>query len=273
MKKLIDKFFETDQEYTTTNLINYLIDNLGAQLLEDRPDLTQQHRSASKGHAIKDLEDKSGRSKFMDQKIPRYIRATHKRSRRMGQFYGNEYLPIEKSWDSTLKSKSTKARKLVEKTIKEMVEEFVKGKDKIFTEDLKQHIIDNLKAEHIKRHSVDGKVTNVISRQPTQYIQHKLETTFPTKIIPMAKSFGYGIVYGRPSRGISTYLIRKSDSWESMTDSMISNGKLFDEIYTAILRKYKFSSPSKDKVISYLNANYERHPLFSNKWNIKSEGK
>jgi len=179
---------------------------------------------------------------------------------------------LYKSWDSTLKSKATKARRLVEKTIKEMVEQYVEGKDKIFTEDLKQHIIDNLKAEHIKRHSVDGKVSNVISRQPTQYIQHKLETTFPTKIIPMAKSFGYGIVYGRPSRGKPTYLIKKSDSWESMTDSMIAEGKLFEAIYAAILQKFKFSAPSKEKVVAYLNANYERHPLFSNKWSTKNEG-
>tara|TARA_A100001201_G_scaffold141432_1_gene136848 strand:+ start:9093 stop:10007 length:915 start_codon:yes stop_codon:yes gene_type:complete len=280
MKKLIDKFFEGSQDFTVSNLRNYLIDNLDNQLQEDRPDISNKQRTINVSQAIKDLRIVGGRSKYMDQKVPRYIKATKQRARVVGewnptlnaQVYGDTYLPIEKSWDSTLKSKATEARRLVEKTIKEMVGQFVEGKDKIFTDDLKQHIIDNLKAEHIKRHSVDGKVSNTISSQPTRYIKHKLETTFPTKIIPMAKSFGYGIVYGRPSRGKPTYLIKKSDSWESMTDSMIAEGKLFEAIYTAILQKFKFSAPSKEKVVAYLNANYERHPLFSNKWSTKSEG-
>ena len=179
---------------------------------------------------------------------------------------------IFKSWDSTLKGGRPRSasRKLVEKTIKEMVGEFLEGKDKIFTADLKQHIIDNLKAEHIKRHSVDGKVSTSVSGAPTRYIQNRLDNTFPRKIIPMAKSFGFAISYGKD--GNHTYLLKKSDSWESMVDSMIAEGKLFEAIYTAILQKFKFSSPSKEKIVAYLNANYERHPLFSNKWSTKSEG-
>ncbi len=178
---------------------------------------------------------------------------------------------IFKSWDSTLKTGQSRsaARKLVEKTIKEMVEKFLEGKDKVNTDELRRYIIDNLKAEHIKRHTVDGKVTSVISGQPTRYIKNKLDTSFPNKILPMAKTFGYDLVYAR--RGDPSYLIKKSDSWESMVDSMVDE-KTFEPIYTAILRKFKFSSPSKEKVVSYLNANYERHPLFSNKWSTKSEG-
>ena len=40
MKKLIDNFFETDQEYTVLNLTNYLVNNLDNQLREDRPDIS-----------------------------------------------------------------------------------------------------------------------------------------------------------------------------------------------------------------------------------------
>jgi len=179
---------------------------------------------------------------------------------------------VFKSWDTTLKTGSTRSasRKLVEKTIKEMIEEFLKGKDMIFAQDLKQHIIDNLKSEHIARNPRDNQPErNVISRTPTMYLKHKLDNTFPAKFIPIARTFGYDIVYGKDSG--SSKLIKKSDSWESMVDSMVDE-KTFEPIYTAILRKFKFSSPSKEKVVSYLNANYERHPLFSNKWSTKSEG-
>lgn len=95
----------------------------------------------------------------------------------------------------------------------------------------------------------------------------------------MVKNLGYENKYAHAFQGSErqiggghSYFIKKSDSWESMTDSMIAEGKLFEAIYTAILQKFKFSAPSKEKVVAYLNANYERHPLFSNKWSTKSEG-
>ena len=275
MKLVIENFLSQEgNKFYQKDLRNYINDNLSEKFFELNPPdpsnrATTTGYKASIKRALEDINSEMDRhSKYFGQKIPRYLTYNYNIVHD-GQ---GVYEVLKKSWDIALKrgQSRTAARKLVEKTIKEMVGEFLEGKDKVFTADLKQHIIDNLKAEHIKRHSVDGKVTSVISGQPTRYINNKLETTFPSKIIPMAKTFGYGIVYGK-SRNPS-YLIKKSDSWESMTDSMIAEGKLFEAIYAAILQKFKFSAPSKEKVVAYLNANYERHPLFSNKWSTKSEG-
>lgn len=282
MKNLIDKFFEIEQEYTTTNLRNYLINNLENQLTQDRPDLSSRVVKTNVAVALKDLKSEGDRTKYMSQKVPRYIKTKYKRTRRMGhQIYGNEYLPIEKSWNSTLKSGASRSesRKLVEQTIKEMLAEFLEGKDEISTPEIKQYIIDNLKEEHIKRHNVDGKVTAAISSAPTRYIQNRLDSHIKNKIPIMVKNLGYENKYATSFQGSQrqiggghSYFIKKADSWESMVDSMIAQGKLFEEIYTAILQKYKFSAPSKENVVAYLNANYKRHPLFSNKWNTKGEG-
>ena len=183
---------------------------------------------------------------------------------------------VFKSWDSTLKgSARSKNRKLVEDTVKVLIANFVEGKDEFTSTQLKQYIIDNLKNEHIKRNSVDGKASGPISAAPTRYINNFLDKAMKTKIPIWVKKHGLtNTNLGRRElRGDKPYTtFRKSDSWESMTDSMIAEGKLFEAIYTAILQKFKFSAPSKEKVVAYLNANYERHPLFSNKWSTKSEG-
>jgi hypothetical protein len=405
MKKLIDRFFESNTEYRVDELRNFLIDNLDAQVRKDNLDMPKNQQSAIIGQGLKDLKnDATQHSKFMDQKIPRYIRAKYNRARihntfnrdyyvdigessspnfatmeahraqqqqlsaqaeqekssnstfkrniykaykeaiknyyklnDLGNFtldelhsqskdYAYEYLlnhpninsravnswlsakskkilpniltaleregvikrlnkknieGVYKSWDSTLKAGQSRSasRKLIEQTIKEMLEEFLEGKDEVSTPQIKQYIIDNLKEEHIKRHNVDGKVTSAISSAPKRYINNRLDSHIKNKIPIMVKKLGYENKYTASFQGSErliggghSYFIKKSESWESMTDSMIAEGKLFEDIYTTILRKYKFSSPSKDKVISYLNANYKRHPLFSNKWHTKGEG-
>jgi len=277
MKKLIDKFFETNQEYIVINLRNFLIDNLDAQIREDNPDMTKAQQSAIIGAGLRDLKDiTSGRSKYMDQKVPRYIRSHHKKARTsLSGGQGETYKPIKKSWDSTLKQARSKNRKLVEETIKAMIADYVVGKDEFSSDELKQYIIDNLRDEHIKRHSVDGKISGPISGAPKRYINHLLDGAMKTKIPKWVKSHGLTNVNLR-RRDLGgdkpSTIFKKSDSWESMVDSMIAEDKLFEEIYTAILRKFKFSSPSKEKVVAYLNANYKKHPLFNNKWSIKSGG-
>lgn len=185
------------------------------------------------------------------------------------------------SWHLILKGRGGAPRsqsiKMVEATVKSLIEQFVEGKDEFTSDEIKAYLIDNLKSEHIKRNSVDGKVTTIISGAPTRYIQNRLDGAMKTKIPIWIKKHGYQNYNTSrmtqsdiDSKPFTTF--KKSDSWESMVDSMIADGKLFDEIYTAILRKYKFSSPSKEEVLNYLNSNYERHPLFSNKWSTKSEG-
>lgn len=270
MKNLIDIFFEENEVYDVHDLKNYLISNLKEQVRKERTDITDNHIRNSVVVVINDLKGRVLHSKYMAQKVPRYIRSKYNRARiDNGNTY--ELLSVEKSWDSTLKGSGRSAsRKLVEKTIQEMVEEYVKDKDIVYSVKLKEHIIANLKTEHLKRHTVDGKIAGHTSSAPTRYINSQLENSFPQKVLPMVRKLGFEIVYATERR--DSYLVRKSDSWESMVDSMIAEDKLFDAIYTAILQKYKFSSPSKEKIVAYLNANYERHPLFSNKWSTKSEG-
>jgi hypothetical protein len=281
MKNLIDDFFESREVYEVIELRNYLISNLKERVENERSDLSPYKIGTSIAHAMADLQnDAHSNTKYMDQKVPRYIRARYNRARyHNGETY--ELLDVEKSWDSTLKTGKPRSasRKLIEQTIKEMLKEFLEGKDEVSTPEIKQYIIDNLKEEHIKRHNVDGKVTSAVAGAPTRYINNRLDNHLKNKIPIMIKKLGYENKYANPFQGSErqlggghSYFIKKSDSWESMVDSMIANGELFEAIYTAILRKFKFSSPSKEKVVAYLNANYERHPLFSNKWSTKSEG-
>ena len=275
MKKLIDSFFEGTQEFTVSNLRNYLINNLDTQLQKDRPDISNRQRTINVATTIKDLRIEAGRSKYMDQKVPRYIKTNHERERKqMTGFYGDTYLPIKKSWDSTLKGKRPRSasKKDVEETLKEMLREYVKDKDRFSMDEVRRFIIDNLKQKHIERKTVNGQITSAAAGAPTRYIKNTLDSHLKSKIPIMLRQLGFSKI-GRTSgsnSGIYTP-IEKSDSWESIVDSMVDE-KTFEPIYTAILRKFKFSSPSKEKVIAYLNANYERHPLFSNKWSTKNEG-
>lgn len=276
MKKLIDNFFsEEREEYFYNDLKTYLIDNIRTQFEEDNPSFSQNKISLYVSPTLKHLQVTGGRSKYMDSKVPKYIRAKYNRRRWQSNRYGETYELIDgikKSWDLTLKgSTRSSSQKAVEETVKFLIEKFSEGKDEFTSTELKEYIIHNLKTEHIKRNTVDGKISTHTSSAPTRYITNKLTNAMKSKIPIWVKKHGYNNRHS--SIPLNPYTIfRKSDSWESMIDSMIAEDKLFEEIYDAILRKFKFSSPSKEKVIAYLNANYKRHTLFSNKWSTKSEG-
>lgn len=280
MKPLIDEYVksEGDKEFSPSDLRIFLIENLPQRVKDEQitPDLTKPEVGGiltAIRQALNDLSVENVQTtKYFGQKIPRYLSYNYgiKASKSRNKY-------IKKSWDYELKAGQSRSasRKLVEGTIKEMLTEFLKDKDEVNISQVKEFIIENLKQEHIKRHSVDGKVTSAISGAASRYIKNKLDTHLKNKIPIMIKKIGYDNKYAHSIAGGQAYYtkIKKADSWESMVDSMIAEGKLFEEIYTAILRKYKFSAPSKNEVISYLNANYKKHSLFSNKWNTKGEGK
>ena len=284
MKLVIEDFLsQKGNKFYQKDLRNYINDNLSEKFFESNPPdpnnkATTVGYKASIRRALEDINSEMDRhSKYFGQKIPRYLTYNYN----IVHDGKGVYDVLKKSWDSTLKTGKPRSasRKLIEQTIKEMLKEFLEGKNEISIPEIKEYIINNLKEEHIKRNNVDGKVTSAVAGAPTRYINNRLDNHLKNKIPIMIKNLGYENKYAHSYQGSTrqiggghSYFIKKSDSWESMTDSMIAEGKLFEAIYAAILQKFKFSAPSKEKVVAYLNANYERHPLFSNKWSTKSEG-
>ena len=57
--------------------------------------------------------------------------------------------------------------------------------------------------------------------------------------------------------------------WREMLDSYITEDSLFHNIYKHLTDSLGYNAPSKDKVIDYLEENYERHKLWTNLWSEK----